>query len=458
MNGRKIEMRALAGSATAQTRSMGATAIPLRRSVRGPARLGVSIIAVFVAGATGWASIAPIASGAIAPGIIGPDGSRRTLQHLEGGIIHDIRARDGDEVAAGQILVVLEETQAVAAHEVLSRQARMLEATQARLVAEQVGSDAILFSNSLLERAASDPETRNVVEGQKALFAKRGDTLRAQLGVLDDRDRQYFEQIGALTAQLESARSQSALIEEELGAKSQLVKQGLVVKPELLRLQRAQVALEGDAGRLSGSIAEVRQRIGETQTQRLAMTAQRAEDVSLELERVRTELAVVSERLGASRDILSRTELVAPIAGKVVNSRFKTKGGVIRSGEPILDIVPTGERLLIDARVAPADIDVVSIGLSAVVHLTAYSSRGLPRIQGTVRDVSADRIVDPNTGQPYFLARVEVLKEDLDALGDEYVLVPGMPADVMIVTGERTLMGYLLEPFMSAFRRGLRET
>lgn len=455
MNSRTSQTRALV-PLSSQFPAQPQRSDRLRRVIRRPARLGVSIIAVFVAGGIAWASLAPIAAGAIAPGIVSPDGSRRTVQHMEGGIIRQILARDGEEVAAGQVLLVLQETQAAAAHEVLADQANLLEATQARLVAEQIGHDAILFPSDL--SAATDAHTRALIQGQMALFEKRRATLRAQIGVLDDRERQYEEQIAALTAQLHSTDAQIELIAEELDSKTQLFKKGLVAKPELLGLERAKAALEGDRGRLIGSTAEVRQRIGETETQRISVTAERAQDVSEELEKVRTDLAMALERVAASRDVLSRTVITAPVAGKVVNSRFKTDGGVIRPGEPVLDIVPSGEQLLIDARVAPVDIDVVTAGLEAVVHLNAYSNRGMRRIHGTVREVSADRIVDPNSGQPYFLARVEVSRKDMEELGKDIVLLPGMPAEIMIVTGERTVMGYLLEPFIAAFRRGMHET
>jgi HlyD family secretion protein len=172
---------------------------------------------------------------------------------------------------------------------------------------------------------------------------------------------------------------------------------------------------------------------------------------------VRVELAGVTERLVASRDVLTRTVVAAPISGTVVNLRFKTVEGVIRPGEAILDIVPDEEKLLIDARVSPIDIDVVYIGLPAQVRLTAYSSRGLPRISGMVRSVSADRIVDQATSQPYYLARVEVDRGELERLGSAIELVPGMPAEVLIVRRERTMVHYLLEPFRDAFRRSFRE-
>jgi HlyD family secretion protein/epimerase transport system membrane fusion protein len=456
-SGKGKTQRLLAGK-EAERRALPVLSASLAETVRRPVQFGAFIIVVFVAGAMGWASLAPIAAGAVAPGVISPDGNRRTVQHLEGGIIRAILARDGDEVKAGQVLLVLQDTQAAALHDVLSEQANTLLAMHARLVAEQADDDAVLFPPGLLTLGETDPRVRAVVSGQAALFEKRRATLLSQIELLDDRERQYEAQIVALSAQVASTEVQIELIAEEIEAKSQLFRQGLLPKSEMLRLQRAAAALHGEHGRLTASIAEVRQRIGETATQRISVTAERAEEVSTELEKVRTEFATVSERLAASRDVLDRTIIAAPVAGKVVNSHFTTRNGVIRPGEPILDIVPTGERLLIDARVSPSDIDVVRPGLAAVVHLTAYSNRGLPRIHGSVLDVSADRIVDPDTGQIYFLARVEVFGQELAELGKQYALLPGMPAEVMIVTGERTTMAYLLEPFMAAFRRGMRET
>jgi HlyD family secretion protein/epimerase transport system membrane fusion protein len=189
----------------------------------------------------------------------------------------------------------------------------------------------------------------------------------------------------------------------------------------------------------------------------LSLEADRSDKVAEQLDKVRSELAGVSERLQASRDVLARTVVTVPISGTVVNLRFKTVEGVIRAGDAILDIVLDEEKLLIDARVSPTDIDVVHAGLAAQVRLTAYSSRGLPRIHGVVRTVSADRLADQATGQPYYLARVEVERGELERMGAGVGLVPGMPADVLIVRRERTMVNYLLEPFREAFRWSFRE-
>jgi HlyD family secretion protein len=428
----------------------------IHETVRGPVRLGLAVIVVFVLGGLSWSLLAPIAAGAVAPGIISPDGSRRTVQHLEGGIIHALKVRDGDFVRAGDPLLLLESTQAAATNEELLAQSRTLAATRVRLLAEQAGSEAVRFPDEML--AQDDPRLREVVQGQILIFEMRRASLAAQLQVFDDREKQFMEQISALEAQVEGADRQLELIAEDLAAKEKLLDRALVTKPEILTLRRFQASLQGDRGEYLGNIAEARQKIGEIAAQRIALRATRAEETSTELEKVRAEMAAVSERLSASQDILNRTTVTAPVSGKVVNLRFKSIGGVILRGEPILDIVPTEERLLIDARITPSDIDVVSVGLTATVHLTAFSSRGLPRVHGLVRSVSADRIVDEATGQAYYLARVEVPREELAALDKAIVLVPGMPAEVLIVTAERTAFDYMTEPFRAAFRRGFRES
>ncbi|WP_312862147.1 HlyD family type I secretion periplasmic adaptor subunit [Rhizobium sp. P32RR-XVIII] len=428
----------------------------VRDAIKGPVRLGFAVIVVFVLGGLAWSLLVPIAAGAVAPGIISPDGSRRTVQHLEGGIIHALKVRDGDFVRAGDPLLMLESTQAAAANEQLLEQSRTLAATRVRLLAEQAGSDALHFPDEMLAR--DDAGLREVIQGQISIFEMRRASLAAQLQVLDDREKQFQEQISALEAQVQGADRQLELIAEDLAAKEKLLGRALVTKPEILTLRRFEAALQGDRGEYLGEIAETQQKIGEIATQRISLRATRAEEVSTELEKVRAEMAGVSERLSASQDILDRTTVTAPVSGKVVNLHFKSIGGVILRGEPILDIVPTEERLLIDARIAPGDIDVVTVGLTATVHLTAFSSRGLPRVQGVVRSVSADRIVDEKTGQAYYLARVEVPREELAALDKGMVLVPGMPAEVLIVTAEQTAFDYMVEPFRAAFRRGFRES
>ena len=425
-------------------------------SVRKPLHTGMALIFVFLGGFLAWGSTVPIAGGAVAPGVVSPDGNRRTVQHLEGGIIAGLRVRDGDKVTVGQALLILESLQARTVFNALLHQHNTLLAMQARLGAEQEGR-AEMDLPAEFRGAPLHPDLARIVEQQRAMLATRWAAHESRVRVLRQRIEQSQEQIRAFESQVASATTQLALIAEELTAKGQLLHQGLVPRPQVLLLQRTQAEIRGRLGEHVSTIARTWQVIGEAEMQILSLEADRSDKVSEQLDKVRVELAGVTERLQASRDVLARTVITAPISGTVVNLRFRTIEGVIRAGDAILDIVPDEEKLLIDARVSPIDIDVVHVGLAAQVRLTAYSSRGLPRINGVVRAVSADRLADQATSQPYYLARVEVERGELERIGAEVELVPGMPAEILIVRKKRTMVSYLLEPFREAFRWSFRE-
>ncbi|RYJ03052.1 MAG: HlyD family type I secretion periplasmic adaptor subunit, partial [Acetobacteraceae bacterium] len=411
--------------------------LAMAQALRGPRRAGQTVMVVFIGGFFAWGLTAPIAGGAVAPGIISPDGSRRTVQHLEGGIIAAIRVRDGDRVSAGDPLVLIESLQARTVYNSLLDQHRTLVAMRARLESEQADSSTLIFPEGLAQTEAG-MDLALILNGQKALFATRRAAHESRKEVLRLRIEQSEEQIRGTEAQVASATQQLQLIAEELVGKEALLRQGLVPRPEVLQLKRQQAELLGRRGEYLGAIARNRQVIGEAEMQILGIDAERLDKIAEQLDKVRAELAGVTERLQSSRDILARTVVGAPISGTVVNLRFRTIEGVIRAGEAIVDIVPDEERLLIDARVTPIDIDVVQSGMPVEVRLTAYSSRGLPRIRGTVHTVSADRLMDDANNQPYYLARVEVDRSELAKLGPNVALVPGMPAEVLIVRRERT--------------------
>ena len=431
-------------------------AVALRRSLRWPVRLGLVVMSFFALAFVGWGSVVPLAGGAVAPGIISPDGDRKTVQHLEGGIIAQLMVRDGDVITAGQPLVLLESLQPKATHDMLQAQQWTLLATHARLVAEQAGLTEVQFPPALLN--STDERLQTVLEGQRRLFGDRLATHVARKDVLRQRIEQLNEQIKGLQAQVDSSNIQLELIAEELVGKESLLKKNFITKPEVLKLQRAVAEIEGRRGEYSGAIARAQQQIGETQMQMLMTDAERLDQVTTRMEQLRVELATINEKLNSSVDILKRTVITAPISGVVLNLRFKTNGGVLKPAEPIMDIVPAEDMLLIDAKVSPVDIDVVRVGLHAKVQLTAYSGRSTPRLNGIVRTVSADRIVDEGSRQPYYLARVHVDREEIRQLHAGIDLIPGMPAEVLIVTGERTMAGYLFQPFLDALWRSFRET
>jgi HlyD family secretion protein len=351
---------------------------------------------------------------------------------------------------------LLESLQPKATHDMLLAQQWTLLATHARLVAEQAGHTEVHFPPALVNSA--DARLQAVVEGQRRLFHDRLATHIARKDVLRQRIEQLNEQVKGLQAQVDSSNTQLGLIAEELVGKESLLRKNFITKPEVLKLHRAVAEIEGRRGEYMGAIARAHQQIGETHLQILMTDAERTDQVTTRLEQLRVELATVTEKLNASVDILKRTVITAPIAGVVLNMRFKTNGGVLKPAEPILDIVPAEDILLIDARVSPVDIDVVRVGLQAKVQLTAYSGRSMPRLNGIVRTVSADRIVDEGSRQPYYLARVHVDREEIRQLHAGVDLIPGMPAEVLIVTGQRTMAEYLFQPFLDALWRSFRET
>lgn len=428
----------------------------LRRSLRGPVLIGAAVVVLFFAGLGGWAAVAPLASAAIAAGVISPDGNRRTVQHLEGGIIREILVRDGDRVAAGDPLILLSDAQPQASHQSLMSQYRMLAATRSRLRAEQLARETVAFPE-WLDAARDDPDVAALLETQAQLFRTRRQTLDGRTDILRRRIAQLQEEVVGLEAEIASQTTQLALIDDEIAGVARLVEQGLERRPRLLGLQRAKAEIEGALAQNRAAIARAEQAIGETELQILTVRVQRADETAAELNDVQTEMLTLEERLAASRDVLHRLAVTAPVGGTVMGLRYHNTGGVIGPGDPILDIVPFDDDLLVDARVSPLDIDVVRPGLTAQVHLSAYPQRNLPRIEGTVRQVSADSFADEDTGQSYYLARVEVDRERLASFDQDIDLLPGMPAEVMIYTGERTVLDYLLEPIMRTVRRSMRE-
>jgi HlyD family secretion protein len=426
----------------------------LRRSIRGPTWFGLVLVILFVGGFGAWAALAPMAAGAVAPGVLSPDGSRKTVQHLEGGIIRKLHVRDGDTVTAGQPLLELENIQPRASYELLLHEHRTLLAARVRLEAEKADLASVEFPAEL---RGNDAELRVIVKDQRELFETRRAMHRARKQVLRQRIEQLSEQIKGYEAQVESASHQLAYIAEEVSAKDLLQRQGHLSKPELFRMQRMQAEIVGKRGEYVATISRTRQQIGETELQLLALDAERADQIAAQLDQTRSKLSEVDQRLHASRDVLNRTVVTAPASGTVVGLRFKTEGGVVQRGEPIMDIVPSEDTLLIDSRISTNDIDVVRSGLSAQVHLSAFSNRSTPRVHGMVRSVSADRLIDEQTRQPYYLARVEVDRHELDQLSPRIELMPGMPAEVLIVTHERTLLEYLTQQFLDSFRRSFRE-
>ncbi len=428
----------------------------LRRELRGPAFLGLAILLGFFIVGGGWAATAPISGAAVAPGVVSPEGSRRRVQHLEGGLIREIRVSDGDRVRAGDVLMVLADIGAQSEVGQLLSRLRALAATEARLEAERRGSDKVAFDHAAL-KDRGQPEVREVIEQQINQLMTRRANDASQESILSQRIAQLQQQIAGAEKQLQSVRRQNALIREEIVVVKDMYEKGYERKSRLLALQRSEADLAGQEGELLSRIAGANERIGETKLQIINIAVNRKEGIDQQLSETQARRIEVEQQIRQSLDRLSRTTLVAPVGGTVLDLRFKTVGGVVRPGEEVLDIVPDNENLVIDARVSPRDIDDVRAGQHAYVIFPSFPQRNLHRVDARVRTVSADALEDEHTGKPYYEAEVQIDREQLRRLDPQIELMPGMPAEAFIATAERTVLEYLLQPFLLVVEHSFRE-
>lgn len=414
--------------------------------------IGMIIVLVVFVGFGGWAATAPIDSAALAPGVVTVAGNRKTIQHLEGGIINQFHVKDGDSVKVGDPLLLLDDTQPRAELQILKGQLFVWLAQEARFVAERDDKPEILFSDALL---VDDPRAKEARDLEVEQFKVRRVSRDGEIEVLQQRVEQLNSQVDGLKALVNSKKTLIKSYDEEIEDNVALLSQGFVDKQRLRDLQRLKESLIGEVSEHSASIAGVTVQIGETKLQILQLRKEFNTEVVNQLAEAQGKLFDVRERIAAVEDRVRRAKVTAPVAGVVMGLGFHTLGGVVAPGSPILDIVPEDSKLLIEARVSPIDIDRVTTGMLSDVRLSAFKSALTPVIEGEVITVSADRLVAED-GAPYYLARVALKQSSLDAL-DGMLLVPGMPAEVLINTGSRTLLEYLVQPATDAFARSMIE-
>jgi HlyD family type I secretion membrane fusion protein len=317
------------------------------------------------------------------------------------------------------------------------------------------GNAGLSFPEELTAQG-DDPRVQESMLGQLNIFEARRDAIEGQRQILGQRVAQFREEIVGVQAQIRSADEQLVLIEDELTGLQTLFAKGLTPKSRLLALQRRKAEIQGERGQNLSAIARAKQNITEAEIRIFELRTEQVSEVVSELREVETELLDLQERLGAAEDVQRRTDVISPADGVVVDMQITNVGAVIQPGERLLDVVPGNEKLVIDARVTPTDIDVVHPGLPAQVRLVAFNQRITPTVEGTVASVSADRLIDEATGESYFTARIEISNPD-DPTLDGLVLLPGMPAEVLIRAGERTLLQYLVSPVQQSFTRSLTE-
>lgn len=416
-------------------------------------RIGYAVLFVTFGLFGSWAAFAPLNSAALAPGVVTVKSYRKTVQHLEGGIIKAIHVRDGDQVSAGDVLLELDGTQALAELEMVRSQLIAAVALGARLVAERDGLDAIDFKQNA---ATVDPRVLEAQQNEVQVFQARRDARLGETDVLEKRIVQLDEQIRGFNAVIAGKQKESAFYDEEVRDLSALLKEGFVDKQRLREQQRNAVRLLSEIAELRSSIAGARLHIGETQLQIMQLNKEFTAEVVTQQSEVQTKIFDLNERFAAVAERATRIRVRAPESGMVLGMQVHTVGGVIAPGTPLLDLVPASEDLVVDAQISPIDIDRIGVGKLVDIRFSAFKSATTPVIEGRLARVSADRLVNEQTGVPYYLGRVELTDKGRKALG-ELTLVPGMPAEVLINTGERTLLNYLVQPATNAFARSLIE-
>lgn len=424
-------------------------------NVRGPIIAGLVIIFLFFGAFMGWAALAPLGSAAIAQGTVSVEGNRKSVQHLEGGIVSEILVKDGDFVNKDQVLIVLDEVQSKASMEIVRGRRTVALAQKARLEAERDGLDKITYPEWIEERK-DEPNVQEVIKGQTNIFEVRRKSRLGQITILEQKISQYEEEIKGLGGQVFASDRQIKLISDEIKDVETLVKKNLAKRPRLRALQRTLAELRGERSQKLSQIAQARQAIGEVKLQINELSNSLMDEVVAELRDVQAQLFDLEEQNRASEDVLDRTEIKAPTDGYIVDLQVHTSGGVIAPGATVLDIVPDDVQLIVEAKVNTTDIDSVHIGSDAQIRFPAFSQRVSLPAEGTVISVSADSLEDERTGTFFYLARVEI--DDLEKTNVQVSqLRPGMQADVMISTGERTALDYFIDPIILSFNRALRE-
>ena len=417
-------------------------------------RVGALIVLVTFGIFGVWSFFAPMDSSALAPGVVVVKSFKKTVQHLDGGIVAKILVKDGDLVKEGDTLIALDDAQIKAQLGIAFGQYFSLAAQVARLEAERDQKAQIDFSKMLDD--GGDSRAKEAKFAETNAFLARKNAYEGQIAVLQQRVSQISSKVQGLKAQVESKQALVSSFAEEIKDLKELLVEGFADKLRVRELERQHALQTGEMAQIAAEVATNQLLISETRLQILQLQKQFQEEVAAKLSEAQTQLNDATQRVNANRDKLDRILIKAPASGMVMGLAVHTEGGVIPPGHPILDVVPQDAELIIEAQVSPMDIDRVVVGLQAEVRFSAFKQSKTPRMFGQVTQLSADRLVDQKTGAPYYLARVELTADSRQELG-KLQLLPGMPAEVLINTGERTLFEYLAQPATNAIARSFIE-
>ena len=428
---------------------------PTRRSMRRHLVAAIVVVSVLVVGVGGWAATAVISGAVVASGSVVVDSNVKKVQHPTGGIVGELRVRDGDRVHAGDVVVRLDETVTRANLAIVTKGLGEMMARKARLESERDGLDTITFPAQLLAEA-DDPDRAAAMDSESKLFNLRKTARSGQKAQLRERVAQLGEEITGLAAQQNSKAKEIALIERELAGVRELWKQNLVQLTRLTALEREAARLDGERGQLVAASAQAKGKIAETALQILQIDQDIASDVAKELREVDGKIGELVERKVAAEDQLKRIDIRAPQDGTVFQLAVHTIGGVITAGDPIMLIVPEADNLSVEVKVNPQDIDQLQLNQKAILRFSAFNIRTTPEIEGVVTRISADTSIDQRTGQSYYTVRIAMPADQIERLG-EVKLLPGMPVEAFMQTRDRTMLSYLIKPLHDQFLRAFRE-
>ena len=418
-------------------------------------RWGFAILLVAFGGFGVWSVTAHLAVSVVAPGSVSVESFTKTIQHLEGGIVADVLVEDGDHVEAGDPLIVLDDTQALAQQRIAETEYLITRASEVRLLAEQADSDSLAFPQELI--ASSNSRVQEVLGVQRRLFEVRRQSLDDTLAALDQQILQLEEQITGLGETRSITQRRIDSLEGEVANHRKLFRDGMISSQRLRELERESLEYQSDNAGHASEIARLRAQISENTLNKQIRLQEFQQQVGEALRQVQAEVADAEERLVALNDTLARTRITAPVAGTVVDLQVHTLGAVVRGGDPLLDLVPAGDGFVIEARVPNHDVDHLYPGQSAEIRFSAFNQRLSNVIDGEVVRVSADSFEDEATRQRYYKVRVGVTDLGKSQLTDNMRLVAGMPAEVMILTGERSFASYITKPINDMLARAMRE-
>jgi HlyD family secretion protein len=416
---------------------------------------GIVVVLLLTGGVGGWAATTKISGALIAPGTVVVDSNIKKVQHPTGGVIGQLLVHDGDHVKAGDLLVRLDDTVTRANLAIVTKALTELSARKARLEAERDGTETIKFPDDLI-RHANEPDVAEVLRGEQKLFDLRRFARTGQKAQLRERINQSNEEIVGLSAQKAAKEKESSLIERELIGVRDLYQKNLVPLTRLSSLERDATRLDGERGQLTATIAQTKGKIAELKLQMIQIDQDLSSEVAKEMREIEAKIGEFVERKISAMDQLKRTDIRSPQDGTVFQSAVHTVGGVIPAGEPIMFIVPNADKLTVEAKVNPQDIDKVKLGQTAMLRFSAFNIRTTPEILGTVSRVSADTTTYQHTNQSFYTIRIAMTPQQILRLGD-VKLVPGMPVEAYVQTGERTVISYLMKPLADQINRAFRE-